>query len=77
MPEWSWLEANLRHFEEGPLADKLWFTIGIHPYDVGNWDAFAEQTVRRLARHPKCVGVGECGLDFFKRDGSNQREKDC
>ena len=23
-----------------------------------------------MAKHPKCVGVGECGLDFFKHDSS-------
>lgn len=69
LPEWNWLEANLHHFEpESPLASKLWFTIGIHPHDAGNWDAAAEATVRRLARHPKCVGIGECGLDLFKHD---------
>ena len=29
---------------------------GIHPHDASNWDAAAEQNVRRLAAHPKCVG---------------------
>lgn len=29
---------------------------GIHPHDAANWDAAAEENVRRLARHPKCVG---------------------
>lgn len=67
-PEWTWLETNLAHFEVGPVADRLWFTIGIHPHDAENWDDVAERTVRRLAAHPKCVGIGECGLDFFKHD---------
>jgi len=67
-PEWRWLETNLHHFEDGLVADKLWFTIGIHPHDAGNWDGAAEAMVRKLASHPKCVGVGECGLDFFKHD---------
>ena len=31
-------------------------TPGIHPHDAANWDAAAEENVRRLARHPKCVG---------------------
>lgn len=67
--EWTWLDRNLKHFEpESPLAAKLWFTIGIHPHDAGNWDAAAEERVHRLARHAKCVGIGECGLDLFKHD---------
>ena len=26
--------------------------------------------MRRMAQHPKCVAIGECGLDFFKHDSS-------
>src|SRR5512147_295839 len=40
-------------------------TIGVHPHDA---DAEADVTVDRLlrlARHPKVVGIGECGLDFY------------
>lgn len=67
--EWSWIEANMDHFaSEGPVADKLWFTIGIHPHDAENWKGDSEAILRRLASHPKCVGIGECGLDFFKHD---------
>lgn len=69
--EWAWVERNFHYFEsENPVSDKLWFTIGIHPHDAANWDHVAEQMVRRLATHPKCVGIGECGLDFFKHDNS-------
>lgn len=67
--EWQWIETNLLHFgPESPIGSKLWFTIGIHPHDAKNWDAAADETVRRLGAHPKCVGIGECGLDFFKHD---------
>jgi len=43
----------------------LWATVGIHPHDVGAmepgwWDALAE-----LARHPRVVGIGETGLDYY------------
>lgn len=69
--EWTWIDHNLNFFEAGSaIQHKLWFTIGIHPHDAANWDAAAEENVRRLARHPKCVGIGECGLDFFKHDPS-------
>lgn len=68
-PEWQWIETNLHLFDAAnPRGEKLWFTIGIHPHDAMNWDAVADQTVRRLIAHPRCVGVGECGLDFFKHD---------
>ena len=42
----------------------VFFTVGVHPHEAaGATDAdFAE--MRDLARHPKCVGVGEAGLDY-------------
>merc|ERR1712137_188325 len=51
------------------------FTIGIHPHDAENWDAVAEQTVRKLGSHPKCVGIGECGLDFFKHEDNQAKRQ--
>ncbi|CAE7363078.1 TATDN2, partial [Symbiodinium necroappetens] len=72
-PEWEWIAQHLSHFEQGgPVSDKLWFTIGLHPHNAAGWDAYAEKIVRHFAAHPKCVGVGECGLDFFKHDPSEE-----
>jgi len=65
--EWGWIEENLDMFgPDSPVGHKLWFTIGLHPHDAGNWDLQAEEKVRKLCKHPKCVAIGECGLDFFK-----------
>lgn len=53
------------------LADRhesVWFTVGIHPNESG---AFAPADVGRLrefAAHPKCVALGEMGLDFHWKD---------
>lgn len=48
--------------EEHP--DCLWATVGTHPAD-GGLDAFTIDTLRKLAVHPKAVGIGECGLDYY------------
>lgn len=43
----------------------VWCTVGIHPHDAA---AEADVTVGelvRLSRHPKVVGIGECGLDYY------------
>ena len=41
----------------------VFFAVGVHPYDAGNYDrAFLEKFIE----HPKCVAVGECGLDYFR-----------
>jgi TatD DNase family protein len=44
--------------------DEVFFTVGTHPhYADQELDVTADQLVR-LAEHPKCVGIGEAGLDY-------------
>jgi TatD DNase family protein len=44
--------------------DEVFFTVGTHPhYADQELDVTAEQLVR-LSNHPKCVGIGEAGLDY-------------
>ncbi len=41
----------------------VYFAVGVHPYDAAHYErALLEQ----YADHPKCVAVGECGLDYFR-----------
>ena len=43
--------------------DSVYFSVGVHPYDARNYDrSYLEQFVK----HPKCVAIGECGLDYFR-----------
>lgn len=53
----------------------VYFAVGVHPYDIAGFD---ERILRKFAADPKCVAVGECGLDYFrlpKDEGEKQREK--
>ena len=44
--------------------DDVFFTVGTHPHQAHlDPEASAERIVD-LARHPKCVGIGEAGLDY-------------
>jgi TatD DNase family protein len=40
------------------------FTAGVHPHHARACDATTIPALRELARHPRCVAIGECGLDF-------------
>ena len=43
--------------------DAVYFAVGVHPYDARNYDrAYLEKFIG----HPKCVAIGECGLDYFR-----------
>ena len=40
------------------------FTAGVHPHHARDCDATTIPSLREIAQHPRCVAVGECGLDF-------------
>lgn len=43
----------------------LWASVGVHP-DEENTDEPDEDTLVRLAEHPKVVAIGETGLDYYR-----------
>ena len=45
--------------------DNLWCTIGTHPHYAAEEEMPQEQDVAALAAHPKIIGIGESGLDYF------------
>lgn len=57
------------------LAEKypfLWATVGLHPHEAKALDADYLHSLAKLADHPKVVGWGECGLDFFYKHSSSE-----
>ena len=49
------------------LADtypECFFTVGLHPHDSKLADQTLYENIKDLASHPKCVAVGEIGLDY-------------
>jgi len=49
----------------------IWATIGVHPTDINN-EQFDFDSYSNIARNEKVIGIGECGLDYF-RDGFKDR----
>lgn len=63
------------------LADKhenMWAIVGIHP--IHATEAFTSDLdeIESLISHPKCLAIGECGLDYFhqKDDESKKVQKE-
>ncbi|WP_121022436.1 TatD family hydrolase [Helicobacter vulpis] len=48
--------------------EELYFAVGVHPLDVEHFD---NAQLEAHIQHPKCVAVGECGLDYFQRQGGH------
>lgn len=59
------------------LAEKydfLWASVGLHPNDEEKWIDISIQ-MEELARHPKVVAIGECGLDYFRSDKRDEQKE--
>ncbi|MDH4395793.1 MAG: TatD family hydrolase [Limnobacter sp.] len=48
--------------------EQLWATAGVHP-DYEDIQEPSVDTLLALANHPKVIGIGETGLDYFRLKG--------
>jgi len=44
--------------------DEVWFSTGVHPHQAHEEPEPTVDELMRLAAHPKCVAIGEAGLDY-------------
>ncbi len=52
-----------RAVEIAEQYDAVYFAVGVHPYDAQNYD---RNYLEKFVKHPKCVAIGECGLDYYR-----------
>jgi len=43
----------------------VYYTAGYHPHEARFFSDENYNLLKQLANHPKCVAIGECGLDFY------------
>ncbi|MDR0986840.1 MAG: TatD family hydrolase [Ruminococcus sp.] len=63
------LERSEKSLELSKKYDFVYYTVGIHPSDVVNTPDNYLEKLRELSGYPKCVGVGEIGLDYTVFEG--------
>jgi TatD DNase family protein len=55
--------------------DNVWCTVGIHPHEAGTEPAAEVGRLVELSRHPKVVGFGETGLDYYYDKSPRERQR--
>ena len=58
------------------LLSNVRIVAGVHPYGAEGFDGAAEALMRELLASPRCVGVGEIGLDFGPYNEVSPREQE-
>jgi TatD DNase family protein len=44
---------------------EVWGTVGIHPHNAGEGPLPTPEAIAAEANHPRIIGIGESGLDYF------------
>lgn len=60
------------------LADKhpeIYCSIGIHPHEAEPHEDISEEELLDAADHPKVIGIGETGLDFYYEHSPREAQK--
>lgn len=72
------LESSKKAVELAREYEHLYAAVGVHPTDTS--ERFDTDDLLALAKHPKVVAIGECGLDYFRPtlvdEGEKARQKD-
>ncbi len=74
------INTHLTRFERTlAVAERfanVYCTVGIHPHEAGTEPAATVERLVELSRHPKVVGFGEIGLDYYYDKSPRDRQRD-
>lgn len=63
------ISTEVRHFDRiKAIAESdpdIWCSVGTHPLHANEESDVPLERYLELAQHPKCIAIGEAGLDFF------------
>jgi TatD DNase family protein len=66
------LDSSLHAIELAEKYDELYAIVGVHPHHadkIGEETDWIEQ-LEVMTKHPKVVGIGECGMDFYEYESN-------
>jgi len=53
----------------------VWASVGVHPHDADTHPDVETATLVERARHPRVIGIGESGLDFYYDRSDRERQR--
>jgi TatD DNase family protein len=60
--------------------DNVWCTVGTHPHEASRDDEKSvtlDELISLATSHPKVIGIGECGLDYFYKHSNIDDQHTC
>ncbi len=71
-------DAFLKSQKFSSENERVYFTAGVHPHDADTAGQNAElrKNISQIVEDPKCVAVGECGLDYYYNNSVRSSQMD-
>ena len=70
------LESSRKAIELAEKYNGIYAAVGFHPEELSDYSAEKLDAIEALAKHEKCVAVGEIGLDYYWDDTHKQQQKE-
>ena len=55
--------------------DDIWCTVGLHPHEASTEKLVHSAALVEFAAHPKVIGIGETGLDYFYEKAPRETQR--
>lgn len=70
------IESSKKSIELSEQYDFMYCAVGVHPEDITKTSENYIDEIRELAKHKKCVAIGEIGLDYYwVKDNKEEQKK--
>ena len=68
------ISTRVRRFDQirviAERNDSVYCSVGTHPHNADEELGIPVAEIVALSKHPKCVAIGEAGLDYYYKNGS-------
>ncbi|MDC0349350.1 TatD family hydrolase [Alphaproteobacteria bacterium] len=55
---------------------QIYHTVGVHPHEVGSEGIPSTDALKKYLQHPKAIGIGETGLDYYYEHSDRLQQKE-
>lgn len=78
----AFLNISTRQSEWGDILgtaerhSDVWASIGVHPHEADAHPDLGASALIEAADHPRVIGIGECGLDYYYDKSARQAQRE-
>ncbi|MEI6789860.1 MAG: TatD family hydrolase [Myxococcaceae bacterium] len=69
------IETTQKARDFGMNQADVFFSAGVHPHEASKAEPDYLERLREFAADPKCVAIGECGLDYYYNHSDRESQK--